>query len=203
MTSDVGTRDDRVRIRRAAVYDIAATVLLLLAAAVGWSDMLLLVSGSVVPGWALCVALLCAAGVLVGVRAVRFRPGAPRRSLAMGLVRGVAITAAGLSCAAGALDELGAKYYVLHPTGPNGCTAVVRETSFLVLGSGDVYAVGPSRIGWRPSGSWMADDGHRPITAGTYELHWNEREGHGTLSVHGTETDPILSGGVTDVDCGI
>ncbi|MFF2198478.1 hypothetical protein [Streptomyces sp. NPDC058157] len=203
MTSDVAARDGRVPTRRAAGYDVAVTVLLFLAAATGWSDMLLLVSGSVVPGWALCVVLFCAAGLLAGVRAVRFGPDAPRRSRPMGLVRGVAFTAAALSCAVGALDELGAEYHVLHPTGPGGCTAVVRETSFLVLGSGDVYAVGPSRIGWRPSGSWIADDGHRPVAAGMYELHWSERGGHGTLSVHGTATDPIVSGGLASVDCGI
>ncbi|MEU8438672.1 hypothetical protein AB0F18_38475 [Streptomyces sp. NPDC029216] len=194
--------------RRAAAYDIAVTGLLLLAAAVGWSDLVLLVSGTVVSGWELCVVLLCVAVVVGIVRAVRVRStastAAPSRPVPMSLARGVAIVAAALSCAAGALDELGAEYYVLDPAGPGGCTAVVRETSFLVIGSGDVYAVGPSHIGWRPSGSWIADDGHRPIGAGTYELRWSEaagRGGHGTLSVHGTPTDPIVSGGIAGVHC--
>lgn len=193
--------------RRAAGYDMAVAGLLLLAAATGWSDLVLLVSGSVVPGWALCVVLLCAAAVLSGVRAVRVRSGAgrtgmPSRPLPVRAVRGVALVAAVLSCAAGALDELGAEYYVLHPTGPGGCTAVVRETSFLVIGSGDVYAIGPSHIGWGPSGSWIADDGYRPVARGAYELRWNGRGGRGTIQVHGTETDPIVSGGSASLDCG-
>ncbi|GAA0315384.1 hypothetical protein GCM10010302_63180 [Streptomyces polychromogenes] len=194
--------------RSAAGYDIAVTALLLLAAATGWSDLVLLVSGTVVPGWALCVVLLCAAVVLAGVRAVRVRfatgrtGAAPSRPVALRVVRGVALVAAALSCAAGALDELGAEYYVLNPTGPGGCTAVVRETSFLVIGSGDVYAIGPSRIGWRPSGSWIADDGYRPVAGGAYELNWSERGGGGTLRVHGTDADPIVSGGIASLDCG-
>lgn len=52
------------------------------------------------------------------------------------------------------------------PTGPHGRAAVVRETLFLFAGSSEVYAVGPTGIAWRPSGSWQAADGYRP-TAGT------------------------------------
>ncbi|WP_148710282.1 hypothetical protein [Streptomyces sp. 3211.6] len=191
---------------RAAGYDMAGVGLLLLAAAAGWSDMVLLVFGHVVSGWVLCVVLVCAAVVAAGLRALWLRSEAGRtvehsRSALMSGLRVVAATAAVLSCAAGALDELGAEYYVLHPTGPDGCTAVVRETSFLVLGSGDVYAIGASHIGWRPSGSWIADDGHRPIAAGTYELGWHE-DGGGSLTVHGTPGDPIVSGGLATLDCG-
>ncbi|QOV44643.1 hypothetical protein [Streptomyces chromofuscus] len=114
---------------------------------------------------------------------------------------GLLIVAAVLGTAWGAVDDLisGAEYHVLRPSGPGGCTAVVRETSFLVSGSGEAYAVG--RTGWAlgESGSWAVDDGYRPVEAGTYELDWG-RDG-GLLRISGTSTDPVLHGGLADIDC--
>ncbi|MFF9200682.1 hypothetical protein ACF1AE_02400 [Streptomyces sp. NPDC014986] len=107
-----------------------------------------------------------------------------------------------LGTAWGALDDLisDAEYRVLHPAGPGGCTAVVRETSFLVIGTGEVYAVGRTGLALDESGSWTADDGCRPVDAGTYELSWGREGGH--LRISGTGTDPVLRGGSTDIDCG-
>ncbi|MFF2412571.1 hypothetical protein [Streptomyces sp. NPDC058092] len=70
----------------------------------------------------------------------------------------------------------------------------------MFAGSGEVYAVGPTGIAWRPSGSWQADDGYRPIAAGTYELRWS-RDGGGTLLVRGTEGNPVMNNGLHSVDC--
>ncbi|WP_406197940.1 hypothetical protein OG920_24620 [Streptomyces europaeiscabiei] len=107
-----------------------------------------------------------------------------------------------LGTAWGAVDDLvsDAEYHVLRPPGPGGCTAVVRETSFLVIGSGEAYAVGRTGLALGESGSWTVDDGYRPIDTGTYELAWG-RNG-GLLQISGTSTDPVLHGGPVDVDCG-
>ncbi|MFM9559416.1 hypothetical protein ACKI19_45135, partial [Streptomyces caniscabiei] len=61
------------------------------------------------------------------------------------------------------MDDLvsDAEYHVLRPPGPGGCTAVVRETSFLVIGSGEAYAVGRTGLALGESGSWTVDDGYR------------------------------------------
>ncbi|MCN9241805.1 hypothetical protein NGF19_13555 [Streptomyces sp. RY43-2] len=111
------------------------------------------------------------------------------------------IVAAVLGTAWGAVDDLvhDAKYHVLHPAGPGGCTAVVRETSFLVIGSGEAYAVGRTGLALGTSGSWTVDDGYRPVDAGTYELGWG-RDG-GRLRISGTITDPVIRGGAADIDC--
>ncbi|MCC9740984.1 hypothetical protein [Streptomyces sp. MNU89] len=102
----------------------------------------------------------------------------------------------------GTVDDLisGAEYHVLRPAGPEGCTVVVRETSFLVIGNGEAYAVGATGLALGESGSWVVDDGYRPFDAGTYELDWG-RDG-GLLRVSGTGTDPVVSGGLTDIGCG-
>ncbi|MFJ8825598.1 hypothetical protein ACIREE_28005 [Streptomyces sp. NPDC102467] len=112
------------------------------------------------------------------------------------------IVAAVLGTAWGGVDDLisGAEYHVLRPTGPGGCTVVVRETSFFVIGNGEAYAVGRTGVAVGTSGSWAVDDGYRPVAAGTYELSW-ERDG-GFLRVSGTETDPVVRGGWADIDCG-
>ncbi|WP_221352262.1 hypothetical protein [Streptomyces beigongshangae] len=104
--------------------------------------------------------------------------------------------------AGGAADDLisGAEYHVLRPSGPGGCTAVVRETSFLMSGAGEAYAVEHTGLALSEAGSWAVDDGYRPVAAGTYELDWG-RDG-GDLEINGTSTDPIVSGGSGDIDCG-
>jgi hypothetical protein len=112
------------------------------------------------------------------------------------------IVTAALGTTWGAVDDLisNVEYRVLRPAGPGGCTAVVRETSFLVTGNGEVYAVGRTGLALGESGSWTVDDGYRPIDAGTYELSWGREGGH--LRISGTSTDPVLRGTSTDIDCG-
>ncbi|MEE1768565.1 hypothetical protein PUR34_10435 [Streptomyces sp. JV185] len=190
------------RLTRSDLCMFIATGCLLLAAAAGWSSALFVVLGRVVPGWAVGAVLLLVSSVVMRTAAVPARPetegAAPRRAAPPRFVRGLLAVVAGLGCAVGVLGDLGSEYHILRPTGPHGCTAVVRETSFLFAGSGDVYAVGPSGVAWRPSGSWQADDGYRPIAEGTYELHWGRDDG--ALSVRGTEVDPVMDG-LHGLDC--
>ncbi|WLQ65139.1 hypothetical protein [Streptomyces glycanivorans] len=184
-----------------------ATAGLALAVVAGWSSLLLVVMGRVVPGWAVGTGLCLVSLILMAVHVVRRvsaddtypqgRRVLPRVALAL------LTAAAGLGSAAGAVSDLlgGADYRVLEPVGPYGCTAVVRETSFLKISDGVVYAVGPTGVAWRESGSWMADDIHRPVADGTYELSWNG-SGVGTFRVRGTATDPIVASDVGPLDCG-
>ncbi|MFC9948281.1 hypothetical protein [Streptomyces pratensis] len=191
--------------RQQVTYLRVAMAGLLLAAAASWSNLLLVVMGRVIPGWTVGAGLFSVSLVLMGVHAARclsaddWMPGGrtlPRVAL------GLLAAAAGLGCAAGAFSDFigSADYRVLEPAGPDGCVAVVRETSFLKISDGEVYAVGSSGVAWRESGSWMADDMHRPVAEGTYELDWN-RSG-GTFRVGGTATDPIVSADLNPLDCG-
>ncbi len=179
---------------------------LALAAVASWSSLLLVVQGRVVPGWGVSATLLVMALVLrwaldrVGRRADASR--LPRKRATWRLGAGLLIGMAVLGTGWGAVDDLvsGAEYHVLRPSGPGGCTAVVRETSFLVIGNGEAYAVGHTGLALGESGSWTVDDGYRPVGAGMYELDWG-RDG-GLLRISGTSTDPITGGGIADIDCG-
>lgn len=190
------------RVPRSALYPVITAGCLLLSCAAGWSNVLLLVAGRVIPSWAMSAALLLVSLVLMGVTAVRRRSEDERktgRRVALPLfLRGLAVVVAVLGSAFGVLGDVGAEYHVLHPTGPHGCRAVVRETSFLLVGGGDVYAVGRTGIAWRPAGSWRVDDAYRPIAKGTYELEWGPESG--TLELRGSTTDPVMDG-VHGVDC--
>lgn len=180
---------------------------LVLAAVASWSSLLLVVRGRVVPGWALSAALLVIALVL---RWVLTREGGPADASRLSGKRAVwawwgnclLIVMAVLGTAGGAVDDLisSAEYHVLRPEGPGGCRAVVRETSFLVIANGEAYAVGRTGLALGESGSWVVDDGYRPIDGGTYALEWG-RDG-GYLQISGTSTDPVVRGGSADIDCG-
>ncbi|MET9904199.1 hypothetical protein [Streptomyces sp. NPDC006446] len=180
---------------------------LALAALASWSSLLLVVRGRVVPGWAVSAALLAMALVLRWALARAGRTaGASRlpreRARWARLGTTLLIVTAVLGTAWGAVDDLisDAHYLVLRPEGPGGCTVVVRETSFLVIGNGEAYAVGRSGLALGESGSWTVDDGYRPVGAGAYELDWG-RDG-GLLRVSGTSTDPVTAGGSADIGCG-
>ncbi|KAA6223634.1 hypothetical protein CP973_18440 [Streptomyces albofaciens JCM 4342] len=176
---------------------------LLLAAVASWSGFLLVVAGRVIPGWlvgsALLLVLLVVMGTLAVRRRVTGRTPAGNRGVPARLVLALLGAAAGLGSAVGGVGDLtgGADYRLLEPPGPGGCRAVTRETSFLVAGRGEVYAVGAAGIG-RRTGSWTADDGLRPIARGSYELHWGDDGG--VLLVSGTPTDPVMSG-LQEVAC--
>jgi hypothetical protein len=189
-----------------AVSTAAGIGSLALAAAASWSSLLLVVQGRVVPGWGVSAALLVMSLVLRWALArVDRTAGASshsRKRAAWARPGGrLLIVAAVLGTAWGAVDDLvsNAEYHVLRPAGPGGCTAVVRETSFLVIGNGEAYAVGRTGLALGESGSWTVDDGYRPVDAGTYELDWG-RDG-GFLQISGTSADPVVRGGSADIDC--
>ncbi|MET9505512.1 hypothetical protein ABZY42_27965 [Streptomyces sp. NPDC006622] len=178
-----------------------------LAAVASWSSLLLVVHGRVVPGWGVSAVLLVLSLVprwaLNRVVRPADAPGLTREQAGRAQRASVLlIVAALLGTVWGAVGDLvsGAAYHVLRPSGPGGCTVVVRETSFLVIGNGEAYAVGRTGLALAESGSWTVDDGYRPVEAGTYELDWT-RDG-GLLRISGTSTDPVLQGGSTDIDCG-
>ncbi|MZD03743.1 hypothetical protein GTW43_01405 [Streptomyces sp. SID5785] len=185
-----------------AAVTVASTGALALAAAASWTGLVLLVRGHVIPGWAVSAVLLAAA--LVFRRGLTRATGRARRGPWIRRTQRLLILAAVLGTVWGAADDVlsDARYHVIGPPGPGGCTAVVRETSFLVIGGGEVYAVG--RSGWAvgASGSWRVDDGYRPVASGTYTLRWGGPGDDGTLAVTGTRTDPVLGGGLTELDCG-
>lgn len=179
---------------------------LVLTAAVSWGNLLLLVMGQVIPTWVLDTALLLVSLLLMGAHVVRRRrltadrgaPEGPSTPRHFGYV--VVIVLAVACTAFRAVGDLGAQYFVLRPTGPHGCTAVVRETAFLLAGNGEVFGVrGSTGIAWGPSASWYVDDGYRPVAAGSYTLRWDRTDG--SLAVSGTAGNPVFSG-VNTVDCG-
>lgn len=189
-----------------AVAAAAGTGALALAAVASWSSFLLVVRGRVVPGWGVSAAFLVLVLVLRLVLARRSRrPGAaalpPTYARGARLGGWLLIGLAVLGVAWGAMDDLisDAKYYVLRPAGPEGCTAVVRETSFLVLGTAEAYAVGPTGLALGAAGQWTVDDNGRPVGAGAYALTWG-RDG-GRLQVDGAAGDPVFDGGAVDIDC--
>lgn len=169
---------------------LVAVLCAVLAAVVSWTELILVVPGRVLPHWAVAGIALLAAAVL-RIRS-RSRPSGLWWA-AFALPAAVAAAGAGL----GGAGDLGADYRVLDPAGPDGCRAVVRENSFLVIGDGTVYAVNGAGFAF-PGSTWIADDGTRPIAAGQYDLSWGERSG--VLKLHGREGDPVMPA-LHGVDC--
>ncbi|MFJ3878624.1 hypothetical protein ACIPW5_14310 [Streptomyces sp. NPDC090077] len=180
---------------RAFLFAVLCAVL---AAVVGWTELILVVPGWVLPHWAVAgIVLLAAVALRIGRLARRRRPA---RAVAgwwwAAFTLPAVVAAAGIGL--GGVGDLGAEYRVLDPAGPGGCRAVVRENAFLVIGDGSVYAV--RGFGFAlPGSSWIADDNARPVAAGDYELTWGDRSG--VLTLHGRETDPVTPA-LHGVDCG-
>lgn len=189
------------RLGRAADFCVLLAFVVFIA---GWSGLVLVVSGQVVRGWAVSIILLVASLGLVIIRAAKRRQSRPgttkqgRGVLGAWALR-LMVLVAGTGGLLGALGDLGfdATYQVLEPQGPGGCRAVVRETSFLMSGGGEVFAVSGVGIGWRMS-DWTADDGYRPIAAGSYTFQWGADSG--ILAIGGSATDPVWPG-IHKVSC--
>ncbi len=175
-----------------------------LAVVLSWLEWVLVVEDRVVPGWALGAALLVVALVLLwlprsaGAPAADETSGArraiPRRARAV--TTGLAVVSLGLA----AVGDLfgGAQYQVLPSGSADECRVVTRETSFLMAGSGDVYVVRNLGVGQR-TGTWVTDDGYRPVRAGTYDLALGPHGG--TLTVRGAASDPVTPSS-HPIDCG-
>lgn len=174
----------------------------LLLVVMDWAGWLVVVFGRTVPFWTAATGLLLATLVQAVWAAVSRRSGQRRSQRGLPprwLSIGIAAAAAGGVGLAGAADVgLGATYTVLGPPAPSGCRVVVRETSFLFGGSGQVYEVSALGVGHRV-GSWGVDDGYRPIANGHYELQWG-RHG-GVLRVWGNAADPVLGNALQELNC--
>ncbi|MBC9717815.1 hypothetical protein H9Y04_35320 [Streptomyces sp. TRM66268-LWL] len=186
-------------------YVLGAIVLMVLAAAVSWSGMLLVFAEQAIPGWQAGAGLFSAGLGLLWMRSKRIRraPDTAATSLSARTRRLLIlfVAATGLVGGLGAAGDLveGAEYFVLEPSGPDGCRAVVRESTFLVIGNGEVYTTGAMGIVWHPVSSWRTDDGIRPIASGSYEMKWS-REG-GVLVVKDDGINPVMPA-LHTVDCG-
>ncbi|MDG4803393.1 hypothetical protein [Micromonospora sp. WMMD980] len=180
----------------------AACVLLALLVVVGsWGGMVLVVAGQVVPTWLVSGALLLTPLVIKPVWGLVDRwarvPDDEGRSVGMRRVLTLLTVLAWSGTGLGLFYDLPVTYRVLEPVGPDGCRAVARQMSFLFAGSGEVYAVPATGIGWRVS-SWTADDGGTPITDHAYELKWSDDGG--SLILHGDVGQPVWPA-LHEVDC--
>ncbi|MEU7476337.1 hypothetical protein AB0A63_10160 [Lentzea sp. NPDC042327] len=168
---------------------VAVVVLVVAAgtsALVAWTAGLVVVAGGwVVPDWAVTGALLVAAGLVV---VVRWRGRTPWPFRVVAVLTALATLLSGLG------DTL-ATYTVLPP---DGCRVVVRETSFLFAGSGDVFLTGPLGVGTRV-GSYRTDDGYLPVASGDYSFRWES--GTGRLGFAGRPGDPVLNLEIEPLRC--
>lgn len=155
------------------------------ALAAWWFGFVWVWGALVIPGWVLSVGLLGVSIALVIARSITRRQRGTKSKSAGWILMVVLLS---LFNAFAFMVDLPATYTVLRPAGPGFCLVAVREYSFLFAGSGQVYAVGPAGLSWEVS-SWTADDGGQPITAGSYELHWDDDGA--LLSVHGDGGNPV------------
>lgn len=186
----MGERQD-TRWRYVPVALVSAAVLICF---LGWTTGLVLVAfDRVVPAWAMAGVLLVLAFVSLAVR--RKRSAGPREgnrplrfAAAFALV-GVLL---------GVVGDLGARYFVYAPAGPDGCRVVARETAFLFAGSGEVYVAGWPGFAVE-HGSYRTDDGYRPFTWGTFRFE-PSADGY-RLSISGRSTDPLLDNDISLFSC--
>lgn len=182
-----------------AFCGLSAVVLI----ALGWSGLIFVLGGVVIPIWGISVVLGVTSIALAlfdrRIRAKLNDQGGLRETSRPRVFAVKALISLGVTgCVLAMLGDAAysATYTVLTPAGSDGCQAVVRETSFFMAGQGEVYAVHRSGIGWR-TGSWTADDGARPIESGQYELSWGTG---GTLVVQGDGNDSVWPA-LHDVEC--
>lgn len=85
------------------------------------------------------------------------------------------------------------EYIEVGPPSVAGCRAWVEESAFLLIGNGASYSAGPWQLVALPSGSWVVDDGYRPVRAGQYTVSWSDDGRSVAVSVVGTSIDPVVS----------
>ncbi|MBC3763586.1 hypothetical protein ACUN7V_16305 [Quadrisphaera oryzae] len=157
------------------------------------------IAGVVPRRWhAVGAAVLIGFGLLVCAALVRAvsddrLPEAPRRPLLRRIAAGAVTTLAVLASATGlavvSLSDAVTTFHVLAPASDSGCRVVVAENSSLLLGSGRVYMLPSGAHRPRLLASYGADDGYRPISAGTYSLRWDAGTAH--LALWGTHDQPV------------
>lgn len=158
------------------------------------TDRLLVLAGTVVRpapiAWCFVgiAALLLYVRLLVSSGAPVPQPRSWRRILVQILV--VMLSgAAVLSSTLASLTDLGSRFLVLDPAGPEGCRVVVVQHSFLLLGSGSIHVLDPGEHITHKVGSWIADDGYRPFDFGTWSLKWQGSEAE--LVTRGERNMPV------------
>lgn len=127
--------------------------------------------------------------VLVAALVLRRAPRSDGASaVARWLVMGLAVPVVGLVAAGRVMLGLGTSYVLLEPEGPSGCRVVVEESSFLMLGSGRVGAVGragPAHL----QTDYTADDGGQPASTGSAKVTWDGDEA--TVELTGAPGQPV------------
>jgi hypothetical protein len=144
---------------------------------------LVVVAGRVVPGWAFSAVFLAAGAGLgwLGRMPHSFRYRGSSAGWITGTATGRLLVAAWILTAllvvlgVGWDAVLGVRYHFLRPAGPGGCQLVVAESSFTFAGGGTVYLLGARGVLGHEVGRYTADDGYRPVGAGSYQLTWRGR----------------------------
>lgn len=99
------------------------------------------------------------------------------------------MVAASVSVGQASLPDVVSTYYVLEPASASGCRVVADERSFLLLGSGVIHALPAGAILTHQVSDYVADDGYRPFSLGTYQLTWNGDDA--VLIASGGENTPV------------
>jgi len=127
-----------------AFCGLSAVVLI----ALGWSGLIFVLGGVIVPAWGIGFVLCLISLVLTPFdRRIRAKlnreAGLSKSSWPRAFTAQAFISLGILACVLAILGDTAysATYTVLAPAGPDGCQAVVREESFLMAGRGEVYAV--------------------------------------------------------------
>lgn len=192
-----------IRGPRVRFASVLCSLVALLLVVLGWRGLIFVLGTFVLPPWVVSAGL-CGVSVILTVvdrRLTRSEdtpetsPGRNHIALVRRLTTALAV--GGCVCAFVGDATLSATYTVLGPSASNGCRAVARESSFLMAGRGQVYAVHPVGVGWR-TGSWTADDGIRPIDDRRYVLSWGL--GSGALLVQGDGHNPVYPS-LHDITC--
>lgn len=177
----------RLSKRRLGRTSVLCAVAAMMLVVLGWCGLIQVFGPSVLPPWIPGTALLIAA-IILNHTARRVRTGEKDRI--MPVLWRVVSTMAAVGCVVAFIGDafFSANYTVLKPSAPGGCRAVVRESSLLMSGAGQVYSIHPIGVGWR-TGTWTADDGIRPIGDKQYELSWGVAGG--LLTLRGDGRNPV------------
>jgi hypothetical protein len=170
---------------------VIATVAILSGPLLAYPGPLVFVAGSPVPRVATWLGVAVLVVALAVARRTRlgggYRPGTAA-SLVNALL-GVVLFSATFLTWWGDNSE----YLEVGPPSVAGCRAWVEESAFLVIGNGASYSAGPWQPIAFPSGSWVVDDGYRPVRAGQYSVIWSEDGRSVSVGVVGTSTQPVVS----------
>jgi hypothetical protein len=170
---------------------VVATVAILSGPLLAYPGPLLFVAGQPVPRVVTSVAVALLVVALAIARRTRlgggYRPDTPV-NLGKALL-GVALLVGTFFTWWGSNND----YIEVGPPSAAGCRAWVEESSFLFIGTGSSYSAGPWQLVALPSGSWVVDDGYRPVREGQYTVSWSQDGRSVAVGVFGTSADPVVS----------